>query len=359
MFEVTQQYNNNWRIYGISIVTFPAILIYITLSIFTLSLPTTQANVYPADYGFNWLTVSDINNEAFPRHRATGAFKGAGSVSYEYRIARTELTVSQYLEFIEAYWPYYTDGSLYSESLTGAFIWSEKDNNNNYYFGIIEGWENAPTTMNLRMAARYCNWLHNGKVNEEWAFLNGVYDATTFGEDDEGNYTDVYERQSGAKYWIPNTDEWLKATYYDPNRYGSEEGGWWTYPNGADDPLIAALPEDGGETNAELWLWYDGPFLDVEMYPDVQSPWGLLDPSGGMAEITEKYAFGSSFFDPDGSARSSDVAGQSRSILTWHPMRPGYYDLRIATSIPEPTMHLVLIYILMLYFNYYRISRIC
>jgi hypothetical protein len=29
---------------------------------------------------------------------------------------------------------------------------------------------------------------------------------------------------------------WLKAVYYDPNRYGESLGGWWDQP-GSSDPI--------------------------------------------------------------------------------------------------------------------------
>jgi len=32
-----------------------------------------------------------------------------------------------------------------------------------------------------RVAAMYCNWLHNDKRNDRAAFLNGAYDVSTFG----------------------------------------------------------------------------------------------------------------------------------------------------------------------------------
>src|SRR5690606_23240620 len=101
--------------------------------------------------------------------------------------------------------------------------------------------------------ARYCNWLHNGKVNEQWAFDTGAYDASTFGRDENGDFTDDYTPLPGARFWIPSVDEWLKAVYYDPDRHGPGEGGWWLFPDSSDDPLVIGYPEDGGETNGSLF----------------------------------------------------------------------------------------------------------
>ena len=291
----------------------------------------------PPDYDFAWCTVEDVNNETFPGQRGTGFFAGRGGVGYEYRMSQVEVTTTQYLDFIRAFVPFYRDGDPTFSAFTGDFITGERNGSGGYDFQIIPGWENAPTTMSLRMAARYCNWLHNGKATDERAFQGGVYDATTFTQNEDGTYNDDYTRADGAHFWIPNTDEWLKAVYYDPNRDGQGEGGWWYFPDGSDEPLDLGFPEEGGETNGGLWLSFDGPLLSVGMYPDVQTPWGLLDASGGVEEITEVYSFGSSFFDSPDFISGWDEAGRHRTNLTRHPASVFFFGLRVASAIPLPS----------------------
>ncbi len=306
-----------------------------------LFIATTSADPID-DYDFNWLTISDVGNVAFEGDHI-GRFAGYGSVDYQYRIAQTEVTTTQYFEFVNAYWPYYTDFHPLSSNFTGSFI-GGNSGGGGYVYGMYEGWENAPIEISTRNAARYCNWLHNGKVNEEWAFLTGAYDATTFTKNQDGTYNDDYTRLEGAKYWIPSVSEWMKAVYYDPNKDGEGQGGWWDYTNGSDTPSVVGLPEDGGETNASLWDWYYDPLLPAGMYPDVQTPWGLLDASGGMSEITEDrpygygYAFGSNMFDFFPSAW--DIVGGSRTdnFPDWTIDR----GLRLATNVPAPSVLMVL-----------------
>lgn len=246
------------------------------------------------DDGFDWCTVGDPGNIKFEGF--FGTFVGRGSVSYQYQITRTEVKVSEYLEFVKAYWPYF-DGDPRSIKLTGDFIYGYR-RGNRYEYEITPGWEKAPANMSLRLAARFCNWLHNGKVNEKWVFESGVYDAGTFARNPDGSYNDDYTRSPKARYWIPNVDEWIKAVYYDPNRYGPGLGGWWHYPGCRDDCLIVDLPADGGETNGSLYRPPESPLLPAMMYPDIRSPWGLLDTSGGMCEHTEdRFALGSTYYD--------------------------------------------------------------
>jgi len=107
------------------------------------------------DDGYVWLTIGDVNNPKF---------EGRGSIPYEYRIAQTEVLTPQYLEFVRAYWPFY-EGDPLSEDFLGLFIYGRRQGNG-YVFEVMSGWDDAPNTMSPRMTARFCNWLHNGKVGE-------------------------------------------------------------------------------------------------------------------------------------------------------------------------------------------------
>jgi len=81
-----------------------------------------------------------------------------------------------------------------------------------------------------RVAAMYCNWLHNDKRNDRAAFLNGAYDVITFGYSGS-TFTDQRTHTAGARYWIPTQDEWIKATRYDLNKVNLDgsTGGWRKY----------------------------------------------------------------------------------------------------------------------------------
>lgn len=279
------------------------------------------------DDGYVWCTVGDLNNVEFEGY--AGRFEGQGSIPYYYKIAKSEVLTRQYLEFVEAYWPFY-NGDPRSDELLGLFI-TGRQQGNGYVFSILPGWEEAPNTMSLRMAARFCNWLHNGKVSEQWAFEQGVYDTSTFTRNPDGSYNDDYTRSADARYWIPTSGEWLKAVYYDPNRYGPGQGGWWHQPARSETPLKLGYPPEG-QTNASLWEWYTS-YLPAGMYPEVQTPWGLLDASGGVTEHTVgtfAYALGSTFLDQDWTVAHFDNAGEPHTH-TWRYPERGYLDgLRLA-----------------------------
>jgi hypothetical protein len=141
-----------------------------------------------------------------------------------------------------------------------------------------------------RDAARYCNWLHNGKSSSLASLTTGAYDTTTFGGNRTIGYTDAATRLPGAKYWIPSLDEWMKAAWYDPDRFGNGAGGWWDFTNRSNQNGAPGLP-GVGSTSAGLQLPNRGEWtIALGAYSAFTSPWGLLDTSGGAAEWIEEWA---------------------------------------------------------------------
>jgi len=246
----------------------------------TLGTSAAVAQSLP-DYGFDWATITDAGNrpasiEEAPRYNGFPI----GQVNHEYRISKTEMTAGQWFEFVNAYTPYY-DGNPGLTTFKGQWIGYDSFSGTHF---LNPAAENFATIVNWRLAARYTNWLHNGKVNEQWAFESGAYDTSTFGVDENGDLTDQRERSPGAKFWIPSLDEWVKAMYWDPakdNGEGEELGGYWKYPTSSDEVPVSGLPGEG-ETSAGTRIVFD-----VGSYTDVTSPWGLFDGSGGEREWLE------------------------------------------------------------------------
>jgi hypothetical protein len=246
------------------------------------------------DYGYEWATIGEPGNRAtLPNEVLRAAwllddgepFPEYGAVGYVYRIRITEVSLGEWMEFVAAYMPFYIarTGNFVGEAgLTGDRIQTP--------FGEprLVSWAHPdePADMSWEYAARYCNWLHNGKVEEEWAFESGVYDTTTFVFEGRRAFHQI-EPTPGALFWMPTRDEWIKAAHYDPDRYGPGREGYWTYPNRSSRrPIGGLLPEDGGERNAGPSFAADPFPLAVGSFPDQRSPWGLLDCAGGMGEWT-------------------------------------------------------------------------
>lgn len=263
-----------------------------------------------------------------------------GAVDYSFRITRTEVTNTQYFEFIDLYTK--TPGAVGRPGIWGSGIWVDGyDPRGDPILSIRPGFEQIAANPSFEYAARYANWLHNGRGMRQEDFDTGVYDMSTFGVDPvTGERTDQIARSSGATFFIPTIHEWTKAVHYDPDRYGPGEEGYWTYPDGGEDLLVAGPPGDpGAETSAGIVFTHGVDWVEVGQYPDVTSPWGLLDASGGFEEVTEsvsdmhrryRFAAGSSF-------TALDLSLEDR--LDWYTQaRPGNSTgFRIASVVPAPS----------------------
>lgn len=301
-------------------------LLPILISSFALAAP---------DYDFEWATIGDVGNRAVTQaegpalfdNNGNSVFGAVGSVDYAYRIATTEVTNTQYREFIRAYRPYWND-TPFSIRLTGQYInWNPATDD----YDIRPGTENAGAKVTWHMAARYVNWLDNGKGTEQADFETGAYDTSTFGRDPDTNQlTDQLVRDADADFWIPNLSEWTKAMYWDPDK--GSDGGYWLYHNGSDSPAIYDLPSNGGTSNGATMFQ-----LDVGSY-DAQSPWGLFDGSGGEAEMLETASPTRVFRGLAGSQWSGGPAASEDRIGNLGALSPeaSLFGFRIASTVPAP-----------------------
>jgi sulfatase modifying factor 1 len=300
--------------------------------------------------GIDFVTITALGNAPWPGNGTEGDRAiGRGTVNYEYRIGRFEVTTAQWVEFFNAAYdradaplphllpPGFWGATPTTPNTPGGRRWTVPAGNDMRPVGDIS-W---------RMAAMYCNWLHNDKNTDRSAFMNGAYDVSTFSYADIG-FNDQLTRHPDARYWIPTWDEWLKAAHYDP-----VAAQWRVFPNGTDTPLVYGPPGvlvNGQPTQANAgWISaeYPGhsPFaVPLGAYANVQSPWGLFDVAGGTREWTEDTLYVSGIWPAfrrfDGSAWGASAPSLTDQIHNAGGDFPSLstFDLgfRIASSVPSP-----------------------
>jgi hypothetical protein len=298
--------------------------------------------------GVEFVSIGAVGNAPYRTPNPNQLVNNRGSVGYVYKIGKFEVTTAQWTEFFNAAFDRPVNDRL--PHLIPPDFWGAAPTTPNTPGGlrwtVSAGNEMRPVgDISWRMAAMYCNWLHNGKSTDRAAFLNGAYDVSTFGFTPGGTWTDQAAHNPGARYWIPTWDEWLKAAHYDPNKQNPDgtTGGWWQYGNASDTPYTYGPP---GVGTANSGYFSPSPFsVPLGAYPDVQSPWGLLDVAGGTAEWTESIltVIGGDqdrYFEGSYWSQASDQAGYLDQILSPGSNLPHIptlqHGLRIASSIPVP-----------------------
>lgn len=314
------------------------------------------AHAQPGPDGYDWVTIGAAGNRAYDGPDPFNLVAGRGAVDYEYRMARTELTTAQAVEFFNAATarpdplPFVGQSWWAPPLLWGAVV-------DTAYTGPGTKWKVDPSDPNAamrpvgglswRQAAVLCNWLTNEKATSTTAFMDGAYDVTTFTPTPAfPTWNDQQVHSPGATYWIPTLDEWIKAVHYDPLANGGL-GRWWQQPNGTDTELIYGPPPsfggDGtGMANSGFTLPNDGHYLiPLGAYPQVTTPFGLLDAAGGTKEWLEsiRVVDGEMNRGIDGSYRGSEGAGADVAY-SWGQDRPHrrftYGGVRLASTVPSP-----------------------
>ena len=274
-----------------------------------------------------------------------------GKVGYAYEIGRLEVTVSQYVDFLNTVDPSGTNRrDLYISSMSPT-AWPKygpirRDSGQDvasgaHYAVAYPEWADKPIGFaDFPRAASFANALTNGDVLSRTTSTKGGFQVTTYRVRLSSNVdTGMYDlratqdtqatRARATGFVVPSQDEWIKAAYYD--RKGGGTFSYWMYPTGPSKaPLASQLNDDGdvvnagtqplstfsprGSTEGSYPTWCPtqagddcetvNPFgLDAQDYQSkyranlssvgqtrTTSPWGTLDQGGNVVEWTDTTA---------------------------------------------------------------------
>jgi formylglycine-generating enzyme required for sulfatase activity len=224
-----------------------------------------------------------------------------GSVPYEFRMGKYEVTIDEYVVFLNTVASVTTNAHLvnlwHSGMETDATVAGVRRRGSGsaadpFVYSAIGNGRRPVAYISWFGAARFCNWLHNGATNgaatETGAYvLNGVTDGTYF--------TGV--RSAGARWWIPSENEWFKAGHYDPTKSGSVP--YHGFPVRISTPpgnSVGALPHqanyrhrDNGYSVTQS-ASYDpnrNYLTEAGSFVASASPYGTFDQAGNLWEWTD------------------------------------------------------------------------
>jgi formylglycine-generating enzyme required for sulfatase activity len=215
-----------------------------------------------------------------------------GAVTYNFSIAKTEVTNAQYVEFLNAKAATDTHG-LYNTFMGGASTQggiTRSGSSGSYTYAVKasvagQGPNGGPYTygdkpvvyVSWNDAARFANWMHNGQGTGDTE--TGTYDMSA------GTIT----RAAGQPWFLPDEDEWYKAAYYD-----GANALYRDYPTNSDTPPNHNKPANDTGNSANFFA--DGvPTTENSSYPHTptgaytmsDSAYGTFDQGGSVWEWNE------------------------------------------------------------------------
>ena len=200
-----------------------------------------------------------------------------GGVKYPYGIGQLEITVEQWVAFLNTVDPDGTNRRDLYNRTEASSAWpkygqinkSARARAGHHYSVAYPEWSNKPYGFaNFLRAARFVNSLFNGRLLSKSARGAGGFDLVSYRvrlsrETERGMYDLAANKRTGATrahkrgFVVPSQNEWIKAAYYDPTGGGTYS--YWKYPTNAgvfgDDTATAPSqtildPSTGDVTNA-------------------------------------------------------------------------------------------------------------
>ena len=232
---------------------------------------------------------------------------GYGSIEYDYRVGKYEVTNAEYVEFLNGVDPAGANTlSLYNTLMSTDALGGIVRNSaapNGLKYDVKAGREANPVDfVSWYDALRYTNWLHNGQGNGDTE--SGAY--SLLGHRPIPSNASSIRRNPGAKWWLPSITELYKAAYHKNDGVTSN---YWDYPfasnsvpasdqppgNDAplpsntanfyrDDGLANGFNDGYAVTGSTMPVTTQNYLTNVGAYPLSKSPYGTFDQGGNVAE---------------------------------------------------------------------------
>jgi formylglycine-generating enzyme required for sulfatase activity len=347
----------------------PALLV---LAIAALAIPATSLAAAPSVLTFKTMKIAAPGNPAVgivpftdaiykscgeapePKGPRAPVCQMVGGVGYEFGVAKLEVTVGQWVAFLNTVDPSGNNRHrLYSETESGA-EWPRFGQVNfsatapagRHYVPAAKAWVDKPYGFaNFLRTARFINSLYNGKLISKRSGTEGAFTYTTYkvrlSRNTENGMYDMRNRKTTrthkSGFVVPSQNEWIKSAYYDPSGGGTYS--YWKYPtnagvfgdNTATAPVQATLdPDTGDVTNASS--------QPLSIFHASETPAPSWCPSNQTAEACKT---GNPFDFPQkvyekGYAGSLGTVGQAKTPGPWGTLDQGGNVVEWTDTITAP-----------------------
>jgi len=236
-------------------------------------LAVVAASMASVCMGNTFVTINNTTN--------TSAANGLGAVSTIYRMSATETTNAQYVAFLNSVAkssdPYGLYNTASGTNVNSGIIRTGSAGNFTYAVKTdIPNRGDMPVNLvSWFDAARYVNWLQTGNTE------TGAY--TLVGGQTSGA---MPARNANAQFWLPSSNEWFKAAFYNPT--STNYNTWGT--GGNTKPTATAANVNPGANYAQV---VNGSSTTVNGLNTVTnyslslSSYGLYNATGGVWEFVD------------------------------------------------------------------------
>lgn len=290
-----------------------------------LALPASAVTI-------DMVTVGNAGNANDP---ATGSVYG--QVTYDFQIAKYDVTIGQYSEFLNAVDPtginpygLYNTSMGTDQNIAGIAFDAGASVGAKYAVMTVTGDSaNRPITyVSWFDAARFANWIQNGQGAGDTETGAYTLAGATSGTAPAAN--------PGAIIRLPTLSEWYKAAFFSPNYGGPGLPGYFTYATQSDTAPGNAVGSLSNQANYKVdgkysvtqssnYLSTHNYLTDVGAFTNSGSYYGTFDQTGNVYQWT----------DLNGGATGSELPVRGGS---WHDVggslivSSGYTPANISTS---------------------------
>lgn len=298
------------------------------------------------------VTVGDRQNAGELSGPGAGGYgfdRVCGSVSYNYKIGKYEVTAGQYCEFLNRKAKSDPRG-LYNTTMASIDIYGgcgilRSGTSGTYSYSVAAEWAQRPVNyVNFWDACRFANWLGNGQGTGDTE--TGAYTLNGY----KGDHGYTIQRNVGWQWAVTSEDEWYKAAYY---RGGGTNAGYWDYPTQSDSAPSNQLTNPDGGNNGNFYssltgLTIGNPYrrTNVGEFENSESAYGTFDQVGNVWEWNETVVYKDSAYDYRGLRGGSYNLSSQRLQASYRaynapPLEYSDVGFRV-TAVPEPSSLLIL-----------------